>query len=117
MSKAIYRVEGSFSASHRMPDHSRCGNLHGHNYTVEVFLKSELSAKDHLHIDLSAVKHSLREVLEGYDHTHLNDRIPYPSCENIALSVIEDLKTKGITPYSVRVWETPLQWVGVVVGE
>lgn len=117
MSKALYRVEGTFSASHCMPDHSRCGSLHGHNYTVEVFLKRELSESDHLQVDLSALKHTLREVLEGYDHTHLNDKIPYPSCENIALSIIEELAARGITASSVRVWETPLQWVEVIVGE
>ncbi|MBU7025277.1 MAG: 6-carboxytetrahydropterin synthase [Theionarchaea archaeon] len=117
MSRAVYRVEASFSASHCMPDHSRCSTLHGHNYTVEVFLRTELSASDHLQVDLSALKHTLREVLEGYDHTHLNDKIPYPSCENIALSILEELKARGVTPYSVRIWETPLQWVEVIPGE
>ncbi|MBU6996655.1 MAG: 6-pyruvoyl tetrahydropterin synthase family protein [Theionarchaea archaeon] len=117
MSNAIYRVEGSFSASHCLPDHSRCGSLHGHNYIVEIFLKSEISESSHLQVDLSALKHTLREVLEDYDHTHLNDKIPYPSCENIALSIISELKIRGITVHSVRVWETPLQWVEIIAGE
>lgn len=113
MTDIIYRVEGSFSASHMMPDHPKCQALHGHNYKVEVFVKRRLSGTEALQVDLSAFKRTVRAVLEVYDHTHLNDRIAHPSCENIALSIIEDLKAKGIVVTSVRVWETPLQWVEV----
>lgn len=116
MTDAIYRVEGAFSASHEMPGHEKCSNLHGHNYRVEVFIKRSISTTNELQVDLSALKGTLRDVLEIYDHTHLNNRIAYPSCENIALDIIEELKSRNITPTSVRVWETPLQWVEIVPG-
>lgn len=115
MTEIVYRVEGTFSASHTLPDHPKCGRLHGHNYTVEVFLKKKVSVSEKPAVDLSALKHSLREILETYDHTHLNDRMQYPSCENIAFSVIADLQARGITPSSVRIWETPLQWAEVII--
>jgi 6-pyruvoyltetrahydropterin/6-carboxytetrahydropterin synthase len=116
MTDAIYRVEGTFSASHKMPGHEKCSHLHGHNYRVELFIRRSISTTDELQVDLSALKGTLRDVLEIYDHTHLNERIDYPSCENIALDIIDELQSRGITPTSVRVWETPLQWVEVVPG-
>ncbi len=115
MTEVIYRVEGSFSASHMLPDHPRCSRLHGHNYTVEVFLKRTLPSSHELPVDLSALKHCLREVLDDYDHTHLNEKLDYPSCENIALLIAGELQKRGINPSSVRVWETPLQWAEVVI--
>jgi 6-pyruvoyltetrahydropterin/6-carboxytetrahydropterin synthase len=114
----IYRVEGMFSASHSLPGHPKCSKLHGHNYKVELFVKMRNSFEsEELVVDLSALKGILRDVLEIYDHTHLNDKISQPSCENVALSIANDIKTKGITPYKVRVWETPLQWVEVIFEE
>lgn len=65
----------SFSASHQLfglPEGHKCGRLHGHNYTVEVVLRSETLnqvgfVRDYG--DLGVLKKFLDEVL---DHQHLN---------------------------------------------
>jgi len=113
MTKAVYRVMGTFSASHKMPGHSKCENLHGHNYTVEVFLTQSVMEESTLQVDLTELKASVREIIEIFDHTHLNDILDFPSCEQIALSIISRLHKTDIYPSSVRIWETPLQWVEI----
>jgi 6-pyruvoyltetrahydropterin/6-carboxytetrahydropterin synthase len=59
------------------------------------------------------LKAKLNEVLERFDHTHLNEVAPFiainPSSENIASTVYNELQKKlpGFQLYSVEVWESP----------
>lgn len=120
-----------FSASHRLscPSFSeaqnrevfgKCANTngHGHNYVLEVTVADKLdeltgclAATDSLN---AAVR---REVIEAFDHKHLNLDCPdfadlNPTVENIARviyrrlvgAVGEDLLA------GVKVWETPKTW-------
>jgi 6-pyruvoyltetrahydropterin/6-carboxytetrahydropterin synthase len=100
----------------------RCANRngHGHNYTVEVTVGGEPDPSTGFVIDLKGLKSMMeREVLEAYDHRHLNFEVPefaagkaIPTTENIAIAVWNRLKTKiaaveGATLAKVRVYETP----------
>ena len=57
----------------------KCANLngHGHNYTLEVTVAGEVDAVTGFVIDLKLLKDILnREVLDDFDHRHLNLRSP-----------------------------------------
>lgn len=62
-------VDGfSFSASHLIPGHEKCGRLHGHNYSVDVLLEfKELDDKG-MGIDFANAKHIIKGYLEQLDH-------------------------------------------------
>ena len=61
---------------------SKCANLHGHNWIVTVWCKSQTLDANGMVIDFTHIK---REVQEKLDHKFLNDVVPFnPTAENIA---------------------------------
>ncbi len=69
----------------------RCNNEHGHghNYLLEVTVAGEVGGPSGMVVNLYDLKTVLLEVLEEFDHKHLNLDTPYfrdqiPTGENIA---------------------------------
>ena len=61
---------------------SKCANLHGHNWIVTVWCKSQTLDANGMVIDFTHIK---REVQDKLDHKFLNDVVPFnPTAENIA---------------------------------
>ena len=103
----------------------RCSNRngHGHNYTIEVTVAGEPDPVTGFVVDLKWLKDVMeREVLEAYDHRHLNLDVPefcateasvtIPTTENIAIAAWKRLEpavtaAQGTRLSSVRVYETP----------
>lgn len=64
---------------------SKCRNLHGHNWIVTVYCKSETLNENGMVVDFTHIKKEIHDVL---DHQYLND-IPElnginPTAENMA---------------------------------
>lgn len=95
----------------------KCANRngHGHNYTLEVTVAGEVDAETGFVVDLKELKDVLdREVVNIYDHRHLNLDVPefaktQPTTENIAIAVWHRLEGKisGAKLHRVRVYEMP----------
>ena len=109
----MYKIskQFTFSASHtlnQLPDSHPCACLHGHNYVVNIHLRSEKLnesgfVKDFL--ELGFIKEFIDSSL---DHHHLNDIIPcHPTSENIARYLFETFSGKLPELYAVEVSETP----------
>jgi 6-pyruvoyltetrahydropterin/6-carboxytetrahydropterin synthase len=120
--------KAEFSASHfyYVPEWSaeenqrvfgKCANLngHGHNYTLEVTVAGEVDAVTGFVIDLKLLKDILnRDVLDDFDHRHLNKEIPefahsIPTTENIAIAIWKRLEPH-LHParlHRVRLYEQP----------
>ena len=120
----------TFCASHRLHSpaltdaqnqeiYGKCNNPngHGHNYTLELTVKGEVDAKSGFVINLVDLKEVLnREVLDVFDHRHLNKEVPefakqIPTTENIAISIWNRVEPK-LRPmkakiHRVRLYETP----------
>jgi 6-pyruvoyltetrahydropterin/6-carboxytetrahydropterin synthase len=95
----------------------KCSNLngHGHNYTLEVTVAGEVDAVTGFVIDLKLLKDILnREVLDDFDHRHLNKEVPefaalMPTTENIAVAIWQRLAAH-LHPaklHRVRLYEQP----------
>ena len=109
-------VRDHFSAAHSLSDiGGKCEKLHGHNFRVELFLKSDRLQDDGTVMDFRELKAILKEILEDLDHTNLNEVPPFdkinPSSENISEYVckkvrakMEKLKISGTL--RVDVWES-----------
>ena len=68
---------------------SKCANLHGHNWIVTVWCKSQTLDANGMVIDFTHIK---REVQEKLDHKFLNDVVPFnPTAENIAKWVCDQI--------------------------
>lgn len=131
MSKHVYLTRKcEFSASHYYhnpgfsPEENRrifgkCNNLngHGHNYTLELTVRGEVDPKSGFVINLVDLKEILnREVMDVFDHRHLNKEVPefaneIPTSENIAISIWKRVAPKvnqlGARIHRVRLYETP----------
>ena len=110
----MYKIskEYHFSASHMLvgleEDHP-CARLHGHNYVVEVELKSETLneigfIRDYKELD--ALKDYIDEEL---DHRHLNDVLgdDKTTAEQLAKHFYDWCKERWPETSLVRVRETP----------
>lgn len=75
---------------------SKCRNLHGHNWIIDVYLRSETLNANGMVMDFTEIK---RRIIDRLDHRVLNDVIPYnPTAENLARFICDQLQ-----PYCYRV--------------
>ena len=88
MYKAIKRIE--ISAAHRlMLDYeSKCTNLHGHNWIIDVYLKSETLNQNGMVMDFTLIK---EKIQNKFDHKVINDVVDFnPTAENLAFCSLPD---------------------------
>src|SRR4030042_2996828 len=57
----------TFSATHIIPGHSKCGRLHGHDYAINASIVGEIGP-DGVIMDFISVKEFLRDVADELDH-------------------------------------------------
>ncbi len=108
-------IKSHFSAGHHLRDYpGNCERPHGHNWKVEVTVKtSELDSLG-MGIDFRQVKEAVKKVLDTLDHHDLNQHAGFqsinPSSENIAVYIFsnlqKDLTSDRYEVHSVTVCET-----------
>jgi len=57
----------TFSATHIIPMHSKCGRLHGHDYAINAIIEGDIGP-DGVIMDFISVKEFLRGVASELDH-------------------------------------------------
>lgn len=91
------------SGAHRLSLNyeSKCRNLHGHNWVIEIYMKSSTLDANGMVMDFTHIKKAISEKL---DHQNLNDVFDFnPTAENIAKWIVDELGTKC---YKVSVQES-----------
>lgn len=108
-----------FDSAHNLEYyHGKCEALHGHTYTLEVTVKG-MPGKDGMVIDFAELKKTVQShVIDRLDHTYLNSTLKInPTSENVVLWIWQTLypimELKGVSLYSVNLWETPESRVGL----
>lgn len=105
----------SFAAAHNLLHYQGdCENLHGHNWKVEVTVKTETLDRAGLGIDFKILKKYTRQIMGYLDHKYLNDLDAFkdisPSSEQISRFVFErlvdDLADYEVEVEKVTVWES-----------
>ena len=84
--RSMYYVQKTIeiSAAHNLhlSYESKCEALHGHNWIIVVYCKSETLNEDGMVVDFTHIK---RVVKDTFDHKYINDVLTVnPSAENIA---------------------------------
>ncbi len=104
-----------FSAAHHLRDYEgKCERQHGHNYKIELELKSPLVDRSGMVADFTTVRQALEKLLLRFDHQDLNEIKPFdklnPTAENIAKLIWEEMNlkfnTRRVKVSKVTVWET-----------
>ncbi len=101
-----------FEAAHVLPHHpGKCARLHGHSYRFEVAVAGPLQSSGPAQgmvvdfDDLATLVGPL--VVDRLDHSSLNDLLPNPTAEHIALWIWDELAPALPQLVEVVVWETP----------
>jgi len=108
----LVRVEADFAAAHFLSRYKgKCERLHGHNYKVRAWARGESLSEGGMLLDFGELKGALRTVLEGLDHSLLNDLPVFkddPSAERIAEYIFRGIaRLLPTAPLSaVEVFET-----------
>ena len=109
-------IKSHFSAAHSLTGYQGdCAHIHGHNWMVEVFVKCQQLDEIGIGIDFRDIKQAVKEVLQGLDHSHLNDLPAFkevnPTSEYIAKFLYQELEKQlnsdGVKVSKVKVSETP----------
>jgi len=98
--------EFTFDSAHwlpNVPEGHKCGRMHGHTYRVKLTVSGGINPHTGFVIDFGDLKAKAKPVIDALDHQTLNDFIPNPTCENLALYLAA--KIGGLS--FIEVWETP----------
>lgn len=107
-------IETDFSAAHNLREYKgQCERLHGHNWKVQVILKSEKLDKLGMVVDFREAKKIMGEIIDKFDHAYLNDledfKMLNPTTENLSKILYEKLKStlpSGVKVERVTTWES-----------
>jgi len=118
-SAAHYYWNPAWSEEQNLATFGKCANRngHGHNYTLEVTVSGTPDPVSGFVVDLKWLKDVIeREILDIYDHRHLNLEVPefshtIPTTENMAVAIWKRLEIPvtiagGAQLARVRVYET-----------
>ena len=100
-----------FDAAHNLIHyHGKCERLHGHTYHLRVTLEGAPDAEGMI-FDFVDLKKTVNElVLSKLDHAYINDILPQPTAEYIAIWIFRELDgplARGNCRLSeIRRWET-----------
>ncbi len=103
--------EFEFDAAHNLVNyHGKCEKLHGHTYKLVVKLKGKPNEEGMI-FDFVELKKIVNEkIISQFDHNYLNNIIPQPTAENIAIytwdNIVESVKRKNCRLYEIEIWET-----------
>ena len=109
------KVITRFAAAHQLQMvASKCENLHGHNWRVEVCITGTRLDRAGVLMDFGEIKQHLAAVIKTLDHTFLNEikffQDRSPSSENIALYIATGLQEKldhpAVRVSRVSAWES-----------
>jgi len=104
-----------FAAAHYLRGYEgACENIHGHNWNVEVIVRTEKLNSIGLGIDFKNLKKVTDETLARVDHLDINQVPPFdkinPSSENLAKWVFEEtgkrLNSDTLRVHRVNIRET-----------
>lgn len=80
---------------------SKCSNLHGHNWIVVVYCKSEKLNHNEMIMDFKEIKNKISDKL---DHKYINEVVDFnPTAENMAKWICDEI---GDICYKVSVQES-----------
>lgn len=82
------------SAAHKLKlDYvSKCSNLHGHNWIIDVYLRSETLDNNGMVMDFTEIK---EKITKKFDHQVINEIVDFnPTAENLAKYICDLLAPK-----------------------
>ncbi|OEF98514.1 6-carboxytetrahydropterin synthase QueD [Desulfuribacillus alkaliarsenatis] len=112
------KIISSFDAAHSLKGYQGdCANLHGHTWTIEVYVVGDKLNELGLLVDFKDVKKYTNEIVQRLDHQYLNNLPDFqakelnPTAENLSKYIYDELVKKlghlDVEVSKVAVWESP----------
>ncbi|OGI09254.1 MAG: 6-carboxytetrahydropterin synthase QueD [Candidatus Margulisbacteria bacterium GWF2_35_9] len=104
-------VEEKFSAAHQLTNYKGpCENLHGHTWKVRITVEGAELDQSGMLLDFRVLKSHLKKIHNEFDHTFLNNLVPFsPTSENLSKYIFEKMDKdlpKQVTLKEITVWES-----------
>jgi 6-pyruvoyltetrahydropterin/6-carboxytetrahydropterin synthase len=89
----VIKKRYQFDAAHYIPEHEKCGRLHGHTWHVTVFIGGSIDEGTNMLLDFHDLNAVVRPMISKLDHTVINEEfLDFPSAERIAEALAEDIR-------------------------
>lgn len=107
----------SFDSAHYLPNvpaGHKCGGMHGHTYTVKIFLSGEPGPETGWILDYTDLKNGIRPIVSLLDHKLLNEipGLENPTAERLIIWLWH--KIKPIFPELCRIELNETPGTGVI---
>jgi len=107
----LIRKQFKFEAAHVLPHHAgKCSRLHGHSYRLDVAFEGPLQTEgpaQGMVVDFDLISRVVKTgVIEELDHRSLNEVIPNPTSENLALWIWRRIAPELPGLAELTLWET-----------
>ena len=99
------RVKSEFSAAHYIEGHSKCGELHGHNFVVWLTVSVKNTGKQ-IEVDFDDLKRILHETCRDYDHKNIGNKSSEELVREISKKLNDTLNFKEIEKFKISVSES-----------
>ncbi len=109
------KVVTRFAAAHQLTMvGTKCENMHGHNWKIEVYVVGENLDKAGVLVDFGVIKKHVADIMTLFDHKYLNELAFFedkqPSSENIAYLIATELQQRiddsAVSVSRVTAWES-----------
>lgn len=103
--------EFTFEAAHHLPnvpEGHKCGRLHGHSFTVRLYVEGDVDPYTGWVIDFAEIKAAFKPIYQRLDHYYLNDieGLENPTSEVLAHWIWQQIKPNLPLLSQVMVKET-----------
>lgn len=104
--------EFKFDSAHALsslPDGHKCGNMHGHTFTLRVYVKGRHDGRKPWVMDFGDIKKVVGPIVDSLDHSLLNETtgLDDPTCENLCLWFWDKLRGRIPGLHKVYISESP----------
>lgn len=110
-------VEFEIDFAHTLKGHPKCGQPHGHTSRIIVEVEGEVKQgdtyKDNMIVDFDDMQKICWETIKKLDHNNLDSMFDFPTSENIAKWIFDNLKDK-VPVSAVRFYEGNSKYCEVV---
>lgn len=106
----------TIDAAHYIKGHKKCGSIHGHTWTITVYLSGTVDPHTGMLLDFGILNKYVRPLLKKFDHKTLNEVLKFCYEEPYTAETFAEYLASKLRDSNLRKYRT-LQTISVSVQE